>query len=182
MLLKIVLLCGMAATMLLMAGCARGATAARAQTIYYAKFGGDNYAQKSWHAASTAAFEAAPPDDVYDSYTVERRDDGATIVRRDCSTPSGDWRFEFTYEYGRNHRLQRLHSEFITFNGITVSGEDDGLTRCVRDFILSSGGTVRKTSERIIDEKTGRKVARQFYDPEVEHWMRLDDLPIQPEP
>ena len=53
------------------------ATAACAQTIYYATFRGDNYAQKLWHTASLAAFKAAPPDDVYDSYTVEARRDGS---------------------------------------------------------------------------------------------------------
>jgi hypothetical protein len=156
------------------------ATAACAQTIYFATFRGDNYAQKSWHTASLAAFKAAPPDDVYDSYTVEPRRDGSTIVQRDYSTPSGDWRFELTYEYGRDRRLRKVHSEFVTFGGITISGADEGLTRCIRDFTVSSRGTLQKTSERIIDEKTGRKVARQFYDPPVEHWMRLDDLPIPP--
>jgi hypothetical protein len=156
------------------------ATAAFAQTIYYATFRRDNYAQKSWHTATLAAFKAAPPDDVYDSYTVEARRDGSTIVRRDYNTPSGDWQFQLTYEYGRDRRLRKVHSEFITFGGITISGEDEGLTRCIRDFTVSTCGTLQKTSERITDEKTGRKVARQFYEAQVEHWMRLDDLPIQP--
>jgi len=156
------------------------ATAACAQTIYYATFRGDNYAQKSWHSAPLAAFKAAPPDNVYDSYTVERRRDGSTTVRRDYSTPSGDWRFELTYEYGRDRCLHKLHSEFVTFGGITISGEDEGLTRCIRDFTVSSRSTLQKISERIIDEKTGRTVARQFYNPQVKHWMTLDELPIPP--
>ena len=79
-----------------------------------------------------------------------------------------------------NRRLYQLHSEFVTFAGISVSGEDDGLTRCIRDFTVSSRGTLQKTSERIIDEKTGRKVARQFPEPQIDHWMRFDDLPIRP--
>src|SRR3954464_403533 len=156
------------------------AIAACAQTIYYATFDGDNYAQATWHSASLAVFKAAPPDDVYDSYTVEARRGGITIVRRDYSTPSGDWRFQLTDKYGRDRRLFQVHSEFVTFGGITVSGEDEGLTRCIRDFTVSSRGTLQKTSERIIDEKTGRKVARQFPEPRIDHWMRLDDLPIRP--
>jgi hypothetical protein len=156
------------------------ARAGCAQTIYYATFRGDNYAQKSWHTASLAAFKAASRDDVYDSYTVEPGRSGTTIVRRDYSTPSGDWRFQLIYEYRRDRRLQKLHSEFVTFGGTTVSGEDEGLTRCIRDFTVSSRGTLQKSSERILDAKTGKKVARQFYNPQVEHWMRLDDLPIPP--
>ena len=138
------------------------ATAACAKTIYYATFRGDNYAQKRWHTASLAAFKAAPPDDVYDSYTVEARRDGSTIVRRDYSTPSGDWRFELTYEYGRDRRLHKLHSEFVTFGGITVSGEDEGLTRCIRDFTVSSRGTLQKASERIIDRRLAEKSPGSF--------------------
>ena len=66
------------------------------------------------------------------------------------------------------------------FGSITISGEDEGLTRCIRDFTVSSRGTLEKTYERILDEKTGRKVARQFYDLKVKHWMTLDELPIPP--
>jgi hypothetical protein len=156
------------------------AIAACAQTVYYATFRGDNYAQKSWHSAPLAAFKDAPHDDVYDSYTVERRRDGTIVVQRDYSTPSGDWRFELTYEYGRDRRLRKLHSELITFAGISLSEARGGLTRCIRTFTVSSNGTLQKTYDRIVDEKTQRKVARQFYNPQIEHWMTLDDLPIPP--
>jgi hypothetical protein len=155
-------------------------TAASAQTVYYATFTGENYAKKSWHSAPLAAFKAAPPDDVYDVYTVERRSDGITVVHRDYTTPSGDWRFELTYEYGPDGRLWKIRSELITFGGITTSGQDEGLTRCVRTFTVSRSGILHKTSERITDERRGRVVARQFYHPQIKHWTRLDQLPIRP--
>ncbi|MBA3544557.1 MAG: hypothetical protein H0T83_08995 [Chthoniobacterales bacterium] len=158
-----------------------GVTAAvSAQTVYYATFTGKNYAKESWHSAPLAAFKAAPPDDVYDAYTVDRRSDGTTVVHRDFTTPSGDWRFELIYEYGRDARLWKIRSEFITFGGITISGEDEGPTRCVRTFTVSRSGTLHKTSERITDSKSGRVVARQFYQPQITHWMSLDQLPIRP--
>jgi hypothetical protein len=148
------------------------------QMVYYATFTGENYEKKTWHSSSIAAFKAAPPADVYDSYTVERHRDASTRVHRDYTTPSGDWRFEFTYDYDRDAHLRQLRSVFVTFGGITTSGEYEGLTRCVRRFSVSPGGTLRQTSERITDEKSGRVVARQFYQPRVEHWMSLSQLPI----
>jgi hypothetical protein len=151
-----------------------------AQTIYYAVASGENYERKTWRSAPLSAYNTAPPGDVCDSYTVERHPDSTTIARRDYTTPSGDWRFELTYEYGRDNRLRKIRSEFVTFGGITVSGEDEGLTRCVRTFTISRGGSLRKTSERITDEKSGRVVARQFYEPQIKHWMTLDELPIRP--
>jgi hypothetical protein len=156
------------------------ASSAFAQTVYYAVARGANYQQKIWHSAALSAYKAAPPGDVYDTYTVDRRSDGTTVVSRDYTTPSGDWRFELTYEYGRDARLRNIRSEFVTFDGITVSGDDEGLTRCVRTFTVSRSGALHKTSERITDEKTGRVVARQFYDPQIKHWMNLDELPIRP--
>jgi hypothetical protein len=156
------------------------AATACSQTVYYATFSGENYARKTWHSSSLAAFKAARPDDVYDSYTVERRRDATVVVHRDYTTPSGDWRFELTYEYGRDRRLRKLHSEFVTFGGITISGKDEGLTRCVRTFTVSRAGTLHKTSERITDAKSGRVVAQQFFEPQIEHWMSLDELPIYP--
>jgi hypothetical protein len=150
------------------------------QTVYYATFTGENYAKETWHSSSLAAFKAAPPADVYDSYVVERHPNGSTSVHRDYTTPSGDWRFEFTYDYGRDAHLREIRSVFVAFGGITISGKDEGLTRCVRTFSVLPSGTLRKTSERITDEKSGRVVARQFYQPQVEHWMSLSQLPIPP--
>src|SRR3954468_5224964 len=138
-----------------------GSTASWSQTVYYATFTGENYAKKTWHSSSLAAFKADPRADVYDSYTVERHRDGSTRVHRDYTTPSGDWRFELTYDYGRDPDLRRIRSVFVTFAGIP-SGEAEGLTRCVRTFSVLPGGTLRQTSERITDEKSGRVVARQF--------------------
>ena len=156
------------------------AAAAWTQSVYYATFTGENYAKQTWHSSSLVAFNAAPPDDVYDSYTVERGSGGTSVVHRDYTTPSGDWRFELTYEYGRDARLRKIRSEFVTFGGVTIAGDDEGLTRCVRTFSVSPSGTLRKTSERITDEKSGRVVARQFYQPQITHWMSLDQLPIRP--
>ena len=156
------------------------AAAAWSQTVYYATFTGEHHAKQTWHSSSLAAFKAAPPDDVYDSYTFERRSDGTTVVHRDYTTPSGDWRFELTYEYGRDAHLRKIRSAFVTFGGITISGDDEGLTRCVRTFTISRSGALHKTSERTTDEKSGRVVARQFYQPHITHWMNLDQLPIQP--
>jgi len=156
------------------------AATAWSQTIYYATFTGENYAKKTWHSSSLTAFKAAPPDDVYDSYTVERRDDGTFIVHRDYATPSGDWRFELTYEYGRDRRLHRLRSEFITFGGISMPDGGGGLTRFIRTFTVTPAGTLRQTYERITDEKTGRKVVRTSFTPQVQHWMTVDQLPFPP--
>ena len=79
------------------------------------------------------------------------------------------------------HSLRRIRSVFVTFAGITTSGEAEGLTRCVRTFSVSPGGTLRQTAERITDKKSGRVVAREFYQPRVEHWMTLSQLPIPPD-
>ena len=156
------------------------AAPAWSQTIYYATSTGKNYAKETWRSSSLADFKAARPGDVYDCYTVEHKSDSTTVVHRDFTTPSGDWRFELTYEYGRDARLRKIRSEFITFGGITISGEDEGLTRCVRTFNVSRSGALHKTSQRITDEKSGRVVARQFYQPQITHWMSLDQLPIWP--
>jgi len=156
------------------------AAPACSQTVYYATFTGEKYAKKTWHSSSLAAFKAAPPEDVYDSYTVEHRNDATVVVHRDYTTPSDDWRFELTYEYGRDRRLRNMHSEFLTFGGITISGKDEGLTRCTRTFTVSRAGTLHKTSEHITDAKSGRVVARQFFEPQVKHWLSLDELPIHP--
>jgi hypothetical protein len=155
-------------------------TTVSAQTIYYATFRGKNYEKKVWHSASLATFKAAPPKDVYDSYTVEQGGDGTVVVHRDCTTPSGDWRFEFTYEYGQDGRLHKLQSELVVFSSISASGKDAGSTRCVRTFTVSGAGTFHKTSERITDVKSGKVVARQFFQPHIKHWMSLDELPIHP--
>jgi hypothetical protein len=149
--------------------------------VYYATFTGENYVKKTWHCSSLAAFKADPPADVYDSYTVERHGDGRTRVHRDYTTPSGDWRFELIYDYGRDAHLRRIRSVFVTFAGITTCREAEGLTRCVRTFSVSPGGTLRQTAERITDKKSGRVVARQFYQPRVEHWMSLSQLPVPPD-
>ena len=157
------------------------ATTTWSEIVYYATFTGENYAKKTWHSSSLAAFKADPPADVYDSYTVERHRDGSTRIRRDYTTPSGDWRFELIYDYGRDAHLRRIRSVFVTFSGITTCGEAEGLTRCVRTFSVSPGGTLRQTAERITDKKSGRVVAREFYQPRVEHWMTLSQLPIPPD-
>src|ERR1051326_4319269 len=156
------------------------AAAAWSQTVYYATVTGENYAKETWHSESASDFKASRPENVYDAYTVERHSDGSTVVHRDFTTPSGDWRFELTYEYGRGGRLRSIRSEFVTFGGITISDEDEGLTRCVRTFSVSPSGRLHKTSERITDEKSARVVARQFYQPQITHWMSLDQLPIRP--
>ncbi len=158
-----------------------GVTAAvSAQTVYYAISSGENYAQKTWRSSPLATFKAAPPEGVYDSYTVESRNDGTVVVQRDYSTPSGDWLLGLTYEYSRDRRLHKIRSEFVTFGGVSVPDGGGGLTRCIRTFSVSRAGTLRKISERITDAKTGKEVDWQFFEPQVEHWMTLDQLPIPP--
>jgi hypothetical protein len=159
---------------------AASAAAFADQTIYYAVSEGENDARETWHTAVLSSFKAAHHDDVFDSYTVERQANGAFVVTRDYTTPSGDWLVKLTYDYASNGRLHAMRSELITFGGITASGKDEGLTRCVRTFAVSADGTLQKTSERITDAKTGRKVARQFYDPQPKHWMSICELPIAP--
>jgi hypothetical protein len=156
-------------------------TSLRSEPIYYAVFEGKNYEKRTWFSKELREFNANPPHDVYDLYTFERGARGASIVKREYSTPSGDWLFMFTYRYAKNGRLQRIESEFRTFNGIDVL-HDDGMTCCVRSYVVTNTGRLRKISERITDMKSGREVARGFYEPEVKHWMRLHDLPIQPKP
>jgi hypothetical protein len=152
---------------------------ARAQTIYYAVFEGNNYEKETWHVVDLKEFNANRPGNVFDLYRFERLSDGTSKVMREFSTPSGDWMFLLTYHYDKNGRLNKLESEFRTFGGVTISG-DGGSTRCVRSFVVSNNGELQKTSERITDMKTGREVTRSFYEPAVKHWMHLRDLPIQP--
>jgi hypothetical protein len=157
-------------------------TSLRSDPIYYAVFEGKNYEKRIWFSKELREFNANPPHDVYDLYTFERGARGTSIVKREYSTPSGDWLFMFTYHYAKNGRLQRIESEFRTFNGIDVLNDDEGLTRCVRSYAVTNTGRLRKISERITNMKSGREVARSFYEPEVKHWMHLRDLPIQPKP
>ena len=157
-------------------------TPLRSESIYYAVFEGKNYEKQKWFSKELREFNANPPDDVHDLYTFERGAHGTSIVKREYSTPSGDWLFMFTYHYAKNGRLQRIESEFRTFNGIDVLHDDEGLTRSVRSYAVTNTGRLRKISERITDMKSGREVVRSFYEPEVKHWMHLHDLPIQPKP
>lgn len=157
-------------------------SAAGAETIHYATFTGENYSVKKWHSAPFALFKKTQPENVFDSYTVHPGRDGTIVVRREYATPSGDWRFELTYTYGDDRRLRRARSELFTFGGLDASGEAQGFTRCIRTFTVAPDGTMRKISERVVDEKTGRRVTRHFHEPAVEHWMTLDELPISPAP
>jgi hypothetical protein len=151
-----------------------------ADRIYYETAKGENFRDQSWHAMDRREFEKNRPDYVYDLYTFERLGDGSSRVRREVDSVSGDWLFLLTYHYGRNGRLTKIGWEFRTFNGIDVEHNDEGLTRCLRTYTVGPSGKLRLVSERMEDMKTGRKVKRSFYEPEIKHWMALKDLPIQP--
>jgi len=86
------------------------AALARSQPIYYATFTGENFGKETWHSSSVSKFKRSRPDNVYDSYTVKRHSDGSTVVHRDFSTPSGDWRFKLTYDYRRDGHLWKIRS------------------------------------------------------------------------
>ena len=154
--------------------------AAQAETIYYATSGGKQYEKKTWHTGDLARFKATQPDDVFDSYTFQRLPDGSSRVFRDYATPSGDWLLSLIYQFAKNGRLTHLQSEFVTFGGVTALNAGGGLTRCVRSYTVSRNGTLQKTSEEITDGKTGHRVSRTFWEPQLTHWKHLSELPIRP--
>lgn len=148
--------------------------------VYYAVTEGENFEKKSWKSTSLAKFKADPPENAFESYTVESGNDGRLIAKRDYATPSGDWVIHLTSTYGKDGRLVALKTEFVTFNGIDDAGENKGLTRCVRNFTLAPKGKLQQVSEKITDAKTGKQVSRKFWEPKVDHWLTLDDFPIKP--
>ena len=164
-------------TVLLCSGTAVG----QEQTIYYGVFEGKNYEKETWHSTKLREFQANRPDNVFENYTLHKEADGTCKVKRECTTPSGDWMLYLTYKYGANGRLRQLESDFRTFVADPAAeGNEGGVTRCLRVYDVSSGGKLEKKSENITDAKTGRKVVRRFFDPEVKHWMSLRDLPLEP--
>jgi hypothetical protein len=155
------------------------ASAASADTIYYAVSEGENYGRQSWHAADLQAFNGKRPDNVFDLYICRRLTDGGLKVVRDRSSPSGDWSLTLTYYYGANGRLDRIQYDFSTFNGLCPCGEI-GPVRCERTYLVDAGGKLRKTMERITNMKTGALVDWTFSEPTLRHWASVAELPIKP--
>jgi hypothetical protein len=155
------------------------ASAAGAQTIYYAVSEGENFAKQHWQAGDLQAFNHNRPDNVFDLYTCERLAGGGLKVIRERSTPSGDWSLALTYDYGTNGRLDKIHYDFSTFNGLCPCGET-GPVRCERIYLVDAGGKLRKTMERITEMKTGAVVDWTFSEPTVKHWGSVAELPIKP--
>ena len=152
---------------------------AGAETIYYAVSDGENYGGQRWHAGDLQAFNNKRPDNVFDSYTCQHLADGGLKVIRERSTPSGDWSLTLTYNYGTNGRLDKIHFDFSTFNGMCSCGET-GPIRCERTYLVDAGGKLRKTMERITNMKTGLLVDWTFSEPTVKHWGSVAELPIKP--
>jgi hypothetical protein len=155
------------------------ASAASAETIYYAVSEGENYGSQRWHVGDLQAFNHNRPGSVFDLYTCQRLADGGLKVIRERTTPSGDWSLTLTYRYGTNGRLGKILYDFSTFNGMCPCGET-GPIRCERTYLVDAGGKLRKTMERITNMNTGILVDWTFSEPTVKHWRSVAELPIKP--
>src|SRR3954453_16284974 len=155
------------------------ASAASAETIYYAVSEGENSAKQHWQAGDLQTFNHKRPDNVFDLYSCQRLSDGGLKVIRERSAPSGDWSLTLTYDYGTNGRLHKIQYDFSTFNGMCPCGET-GPIRCERTYLVDAGGKLRKTMERITNMKTGVLVDWTFSEPTVKHWGSVAELPIKP--
>jgi hypothetical protein len=152
----------------------------RAETVYYQTATGENFQNQTWHSMERREFKAKQPENVYDSYTIERLGDGSSSLRRQVDSKAGDWLLLLTYLYAPDGRLRKVDLEFRTFSGIDVENDDEGMTRCLRSYAVERSGKLRVVSERIEDFDTHRLVKRSFYMPDISHWKTLKELPIQP--
>jgi hypothetical protein len=155
------------------------AAATDAETVYYAVSEGENYDKQTWRSGDLKTLKQNRPENVFDLYTFRQLGDGSSRVTRERSTPSGDWFLTLTYYYAKNGRLTKMDYDFRTFNGLCPCGET-GPVRCERFYSVDHAGKLRKTSERIIEMKTGAAVDWTFSEPAVRHWARISDLPIRP--
>lgn len=101
--------------------------------------------------------------------------DKATKIQRSIFTPSGDWGGSIEYAYGLDGKLRHMTYEFSTFTGYDKALDDFRPTDCVRIYEVSNAGDLVLVSKVTTDRKTKQKVDRSFYEPEVRHWMTLDE-------
>lgn len=96
-----------------------------------------------------------------------------TVVHREIVTPSGDWAGGIDYHYGQDGDLRHLSFEFRTLAGYDSDSEAFKPTRCLREYDVSETGKLVLRSTETTDLDTGQPVDRQFYEPEIAHWMTL---------
>ena len=97
----------------------------------------------------------------------------STSIRRQVTTPSGDWSGRIEYTYGMDGKLRHISYDFSTFTGYDKTSGDFKSTRCVRKYDVTDAGKLVMKSKQTTDLSTGNPVERTFYDPEFSHWMTL---------
>lgn len=150
-----------------------------ADEVFYEVTSGENYEIVEWKkAANEKEYEKAFENgDVFQSYTVEKKDGKINQVERMCTSPSGDWVANFSYSYNDEGGLSKLSSRLVTFLGIDAKTQEASITQVETDYEVTEAGKLKKVSERITDPETGKEVKRTCYMPEIEHWMKAEDIP-----
>ena len=145
--------------------------------VIYETYKGENYESAGWHRAETQeAFEKLEVE-TYDLYVWDKDKLGNLMVKRECSTPSGDWFFLLDYTYDSSGTLSKIDFEFRTFTGYDPETEDFYPTICIRSYTSAEDGKLKMTSESMRDSETNKEVKRSFWEPEIEHWMSLEEVP-----
>ena len=98
-----------------------------------------------------------------------------TSIHRQISTPSGDWGGSIGYIYNEDGELQHISYDFITFTGYDSVTEEFKATRCMREYDVTKKGELVQRSKVTTDLTTKATVERQFYEPEIAHWMTLSE-------
>ncbi|MDX1681355.1 MAG: hypothetical protein R3242_11570 [Akkermansiaceae bacterium] len=99
------------------------------------------------------------------------------IVHRSFGPPSGDWLMHIDYSYNDEGELELAHSTLNTFQTASATEpESDGrLTIIERIYTVNADGELELLKQTIRDEATGEEVERGFHDPEVKHWMTMEE-------
>lgn len=79
------------------------------------------------------------------------------------------------YGYDKAGRLAAMSTDYFTFNGFDAKLDDFRATSCKRMFRVTAEGKFVLLDEVMLDAKSKQPVKRSFYEPEVTHWMSLEE-------
>jgi len=161
----------------ILAAAAFALTGCMNEPVFYEAYRGANFESGGWRVAeSRRAFAKLDPQ-TFDVYTKLEDGRGGLKVTRERSTPSGDWACYLHYIYAADGKLARIESELRTFSGFDRDGDAVLPTRCERSYTVSASGQIALDSEWITDLRSGQQVERTFWEPQIDHWMSVTDLP-----
>jgi hypothetical protein len=145
---------------------------------FYCIHSGDNYQHELWKMTSPTEFKKMDKSTIYEHFRIEHGDK-KTKIYRTVGSPSGDWFFQLIYHYNEKGSLITITSIFNTYNGLDAKHPeaDTEFTRHFQKFLISPKKKLTQTDSLIQDVKTEKKVDRTFFQPEIQHWMTLNEIP-----